>query len=356
MRVSEYSSAVNADSLQILLQSCAQPILLCDRAQKILWHNPCAAEVLGKRLAPNAVLGSIIDRLAAERLCAARQPQHASITHALPHGAEQTLSVWALPLKMALPQPEIVLLLVHNSAASDLALSEREDLLSSAAHDLKNPLGAIFGYTETLLETQAGHGTTPQQRQILARIRSTAGRCIELVRNYQYLSQTHSKPALPAQAEINTAIKAALEGSYLEAADEARFQLELESQAINVAIPRIDLERVILNLCSNALRYSPGNTVITIRSKLANGSAVVEIHNMGSYIPKHELRLIFERHFRGASSSGTSGSGLGLYIVKTLLAKYGAGIEIESSAESGTTARLTFQVKAPSSVGGDQVK
>jgi len=232
--------------------------------------------------------------------------------------------------------------------AAALAIEEKEELLATIVHDLKNPIGAIFGYADILLDTKVGESLDPKQLQIITRIRSTASRSMELIRNYQFLSQRSGetiRPPAPLSA-LNSCVKSIVENLFREEEGSPNVELMLSSEELKVRIHPLDLERVLSNLINNALKFSPKDGKVLIQTKLIEGAPTFSVNNGGPLIPESEINSLFERYKRGSTSVGTSGSGLGLYIVKKILDQLPAIVEVKSDAKSGTTFTVTFPVSA----------
>ena len=106
----------------------------------------------------------------------------------------------------------------------------------------------------------------------------------------------------------------------------------------------VKLRQIINNLVVNALKFSPGGTIVTIRALRRNDCAIVEVEDQGVGIPPEKLSWIFEP-FATLAPSGTAGetsTGLGLSIVKQLAEMHGASIEVSSKPDEGSLFRVAF--------------
>jgi signal transduction histidine kinase len=236
--------------------------------------------------------------------------------------------------------------MLTSTKAEGATLKEKQEWLTSAAHDLKNPLSAIFGYADTLLDTPAGAGMSPDQRMILGRIRGTASRATELVRNYQHLSLLALKGIAQSgtRSDLNGAIHDLLNTTWREDPEHPRVVVNLLSEALPALIDRLHLDRILSNLFSNALKFSPPNSTVTVRSgRDDSGFAWVSFNNSGAPIAEAELATLFTPFNRLSNSRGKPGSGLGLTIVRRIVDGLGGRISVSSSQEEGTT----FTVKLP---------
>jgi len=234
---------------------------------------------------------------------------------------------------------------VSQDANAQSSLEAREEFLSTAAHDLKNPLSAIFGYADALLETSGGASLSEQQRSILARIRATAARSVDLIRNYQQLSELSSRRLrlTDLAPDLGAACRSVVDDCFREDPNAHTVRAVLAKEALPVAVDRIPLERILTNLFANALRYTPRGGTITLTTSRNGSFARFEINNSLPIIPKEELAKIFSRRFRGSTSTGTSGTGLGLYIVKSMVTELGGSVAVKSEEGTGTT----FTIELP---------
>jgi signal transduction histidine kinase len=105
---------------------------------------------------------------------------------------------------------------------------------------------------------------------------------------------------------------------------------------------KVQLDRILSNIVSNALKYTPPEGAITLKTGITANRIFASVNNTGAFIPQAELATLFDRYTRASTNRGKGGSGLGLYIVKTLVEANGGSVEIESSKEKGVTFTLYF--------------
>jgi len=243
---------------------------------------------------------------------------------------------------LAFPLSDSRLLIILRPAPNTAG---QEDFLAAAAHDLKNPISAVFGYTEALLETSVGADLSARHRGIINRIRSTARRMFEVVANYELLFQLEAG-ALPHpqsdSVDLNAVIRSVLEYAGGLVPERAPIRTELDSAEILIAAERPPLERILENIISNALKFTPVEGAIVVRSSLANDRAYVAVTNSAPIIPAAELPGLFDRYRRGSTRGTAPGSGLGLYLVRKTTLWLGGTVEVSSAAGAGTTFTLSF--------------
>lgn len=323
------------------------PLVTVDGRGTITWSNSAAAKFLGPRATATSLLGLIVpDDI--EQVVGTTGPATVRLTpieNTDPHG-ERGIECLVIPLNRAGTQPEqrLFLLLLQRNAPEILPLLAREDFLATVAHDLKNPLGAIFSYADGLLDTVAGDGLSDHHRNIIGRMRATALRSIDLVRNYQQLSQLRAGRVQPptAPTDLNAVVSAVLEYCWRPDAGSPSLSLKLAPLGTPVLVDRLALERIVSNLVSNAVKYTPaGGSIVIETARLDSGGKLI-VSNTGAGIRGEERDSIFSRFTRGSASSGTTGSGLGLYIVKSILDTVGARVELLSEPDKNTTFTVFF--------------
>ena len=100
----------------------------------------------------------------------------------------------------------------------------------------------------------------------------------------------------------------------------------------------------MINLISNAVKFSEENALIKIRSKVSDGKASISVQDQGIGISEEDQEHLFSSFFRGKNAVNIQGTGLGLHIVKRYLDLMGGSVELKSKLEEGTTVRLIIPV------------
>ena len=335
---------MDTPALAQLLERSHEPLLLVARSGAILWSNPAAAHLLPPP-APDsspAHLDHLLAPADATRVLRSELLDCLTLSMRAPSG-DLRLSLIVLEITSGVYDEQHLLILCSSVPPALAVQHASAEVLATVAHDLKNPIGAIFGYADTLLDTSLGEGLTAKQREVVERLRSTASRSIELIRNHQFLLSAALAPQLVrhARSDLNAAIRSVVEYSWRESGPP--LQVVLANEPLLGRIDRLQLERVLANLLTNALTYTPRGGSVSLRTTREGTWAVITIHNTGSWISAEEQATIFQMHTRGKSSTGTSGSGLGLYIVRSTVEAVGGTVSLESNESHGTT----FTVRLP---------
>lgn len=220
------------------------------------------------------------------------------------------------------------------------------DLVSALAHDIKNPLGIIMGYAETMSDQFVGRSEGKQNLETLDRIQESAQRIVNLVTGFLEASKAEAgKISVQEQpVELNSLIR---EVAQQQTGDLRKKNISLDV-VLDESIPTIigdkaQLDRVLWNLVGNAIKFTPGGGKITVSSRCDNGYACVAVKDTGIGIPKDELPLLFSQFRRLKGSAKIEGTGLGLFIVKTIIEAHKGSVQAESEGGQGST----FTVRVP---------
>ncbi|MBX7143237.1 MAG: HAMP domain-containing histidine kinase [Oligoflexia bacterium] len=314
-------------------------VVICNEAGKITWRNNSAAAWLGAR----ANLAEAIDDASARKLLTPLS-YTAIQAHAREAGgtARPFLSV---DISGADPSEIRFLILRLNAEIPEHSVEERELALATVAHDLKNPLAAIFGYADALLETGERSGIPAGPLGVIGKMRRTSARAIELVKNYQALAllQYSRVNTKSGNAELNDVTRTAIDSLWRSEVTAPTITQDLAKEPIVIATSRSFLERVVANLLSNALNYATPGSAVTVRTAAQGKFGIFEVHNLGTPISPQELPRIFDAYVRAKSGTNTAGSGLGLHIVKSIVDSIGGTVQVASDVSTGTT----FTVRLP---------
>lgn len=104
------------------------------------------------------------------------------------------------------------------------------------------------------------------------------------------------------------------------------------------------IRNILVNLISNAIKYSPEDTLITIESEVTPTQAIIKVIDQGVGIPEEDQKHLFGRFFRAQNVSNIHGTGLGLYIVKRYVEMLNGSIGFESAPGKGSTFTITFEL------------
>lgn len=221
---------------------------------------------------------------------------------------------------------------------------KRTEMVAALAHDLKSPLSLIMVYVEALEEDYREDGG--ELSEFLSVIRENAEKGAALVRQMQITADL-DQPGAGIQTEpVN--IRAFLEGqvqAYRLQAEREQVEIQL---AVSEEVPslvdtdRERLVRILDNLISNSLQYTPAGGRITLSAERCGDFIRYTVEDTGCGFDARDLKKAFDRFYRGDEARGTKGAhaGLGLFIVKQLAGQLGGDAEVGNTEAGG--ARVTF--------------
>ncbi len=218
----------------------------------------------------------------------------------------------------------------------------RADFLSMITHDIKVPLTVILGYTEMLTDPEPPPGQIPPD--ILTRIRESGETIHALVCNFLDLSRIEAGRMTldPRSFDVQGMLAHAVE-HYESTARRKGIALALDGDPLPPLIAdESQLQRVVANLLANAIKYTPRGGRITIRTERENGRVLISFEDTGRGIPADELPHLFEKYRRVREQKRTEGTGLGLFIAKTIVGAHGGDIRVESTPGVGSTFTLVL--------------
>ena len=224
----------------------------------------------------------------------------------------------------------------------------KNKFIHNISHELRAPLGIIFGHVELLHQTLAGE-LAPEQQQsmeiILRRTRMLADLVDDLTALLAAQTQEFRQDNIPAADLIYSML-----ADYRIQADRAGITLQAD---IAPQLPQIQgdithLRRVFDNLLSNAFKFTPPGGVVTIRMRASGDDVIIEVTDTGIGIPADKLAYIFERFYQvEGDGPRRPGTGLGLALVKEIVEAHHGRVSVTSQVGQGTTFVITLPAARP---------
>jgi len=222
----------------------------------------------------------------------------------------------------------------------------RRDFVANVSHELKTPLSAIRGFAETLHDGALDEPDVA--RRFTERILDQCRRLQELLDDLLTLSRLESVEAPFERRPVDLAACAERAAEALARAAEergVRLTVEPAEGTVEVAGDPPSLERLLVNLVDNAVKYNREGGAVTVRLDRRGSEAVVEVADTGIGIAEELQERVFERFYRvdKGRAREEGGTGLGLAIVKHVAQRHGGTVELESEPGRGST----FRVRLP---------
>ncbi|QGG94694.1 sensor histidine kinase [Actinomarinicola tropica] len=223
----------------------------------------------------------------------------------------------------------------------------RSEFVSSVSHELRTPLASIIGYTEMLLDGDAGE-VAPPQRSMLDAVERNARRLLSLVEDLLIVARIEAGrfELEVGPVDVVRVIEAAVDS--VDATSRRRalaLTMENAPDLPTITGDARHLERVVLNLLSNAIKFTPDDGSVRVTARPDGDGVAIEVADTGLGIPEAEQATIFERFARSSISRrrAVQGTGLGLAIVRTIVEAHDGTVEVRSTEGEGTT----FTVRLP---------
>lgn len=224
---------------------------------------------------------------------------------------------------------------------------DKNNFLRMAAHDLRNPIGAILSFSALLIDDLQGK-LNDEEAEYLGIIKSSSEFLLSLLNELLDLAVIESGKLILNLRKVNLVdIARANLGVNKVLGDNKQISVELEvnSDEIIVNVDSVKIEQVLNNLISNAIKFSHPNSSVKIKIRKEDNSAILSVEDQGQGIPEKDFEKLFKPFAKTSvlSTAGEKSTGLGLSIVKKIVESHNGTIWFESKKDVGST----FFVKLP---------
>ena len=220
----------------------------------------------------------------------------------------------------------------------------KDEFVATASHELRTPLTSLSGYLEMSLDPAEGPLTRTREAHLKIAQRN-AGRLTALVDQLLFLARadSHLLALDPHTVDLGEILDEAAETAR-PAACAKNITLQVESGPLGAVADRPQLLRIVDNLVTNAVKFTPDGGTVRLASRSEGARAILEVADTGVGVPSSELPDLFNRFFRGrnAIEEAVPGSGLGLAISQVIAEAHGSTIEVDSTPGAGSTFRLAL--------------
>jgi signal transduction histidine kinase len=217
----------------------------------------------------------------------------------------------------------------------------KTDFVASVSHELRTPLTSILGYVE-ILNDGFGGGLSDEQARMMAIVGRNAERLLGLIEELLLMGSLESGTLklslapVSVRALLDDAYKAVLPGLAERSLDVV---VDVASDADLITGDPRRLDRALINLLTNAVKFTPEGGRVTLSARRAGDWVLFVVTDTGIGIPLDDQSMIFERFFRSSSAAHMAipGTGLGLAITKMIIEGHGGTISVASNPGEGTT-------------------
>jgi signal transduction histidine kinase len=222
----------------------------------------------------------------------------------------------------------------------------RADFVSLVSHELRSPMAAVIGAARTL-QGRWRELTAEQRQSFLALIGDETSRLATLIGDVLDTSRIEAGTFSFTFSDVDLGelvrdvVAAAAIGQ-----DEVRVEAEVNGTLPRVRGDRERLRQVIQNLVDNAVKYSSAGGEVRVSASASDGRVRVDVRDEGPGIPHEDQKLIFEKFGRSSAGGGAKpGTGLGLFIARSIAEAHGGSLEVESAPAQGAVFKLELPVE-----------
>ncbi len=223
---------------------------------------------------------------------------------------------------------------------------QKDDFISIASHELKTPVTSMKAYTQ-LLQKHPLITSDKKASSMLAKMDSQMNRLTELVASFMnvYKMRTGQLRLKKTRFQLEELI-AEVVGNF-QYTISSHIVERTDSTKVKVYADKARIHQVLVNLVSNAIKYSPEAKRVLVSQKPEIGRVTVSVQDFGMGIPQEEQSRIYERFFRakGKKESSISGLGLGLFISSEIVKQHGGELWVKSIEGKGSTFYFTLPIK-----------
>jgi PAS domain S-box-containing protein len=344
--------------LEVILNSTAESILAIDKSGNIIIANRAASELTSQQI--TALVGKNITQVFSWKRSSTPVEIDYNITETrlFPDlqytdmaGNEHYVKVIVAPVAVndSMEQTSAqTIVTIHDETKSRELEDMKIDFVSMAAHELRTPLAAIRGYLE-LISYKEKPATSSDVSGYIHQALKSSGELGGLINNLLDVTRiergtlTLNMEKTDLAADVSQAVK---DASFVAKDKNITLHYNGPADSCFVVGDQIALREVINNLLANAVKYTEPNGTVRVDLDLENNRYVVRVADTGIGIPQKALPNLFTKFYRvhGGLDSGSTGTGLGLFISKSIVERHHGSISVESEVGKGSVFRFAIPV------------
>lgn len=349
--------------LDATIASIPDGVIICNREGGIARMNPAAEEIL--RLSREELQLPLAEHLRTRRVETpdgrALKPEELPVLRALrgeavrgvllvvhqPDGAELWLSNSGAPVRAADGKMLGAVLVFSDVTALHNMQQQRARHILGISHGLRTPLTVVQGHAQLLLAAVEQADLDNRLQRSAEAVATSAQRMSIMLRDLVDLTIMEAGQELKLnRVPVDVlAFARELRERLSGLLDTSRIEVEAPRDLPPALADRDRLERILVNLLSNALKYSYPGTRVRVAVSLSDGEVVTTVSDQGPGIPRDQIPLLFQPYQRIRLGEGSRGSvGLGLYITRGLVEAHGGRISVESEVGKGSSFSFTLPV------------
>lgn len=345
--------------LRVMVNRLMDGVMTTDNEKRVVLANPAflhmieyyGEPVIGRRVEEfltSAVLGGMIDQALAMPPDTFTEIVQELTFDGKDGQNERILSARCAPFRGRTGLNLGTITVLHDITAIKKIERMKSDFVSMVSHEIRSPMNSLLMQMKIILDGLAGE-VTDKQREILERASGKIHNLTEMVTELLDLARIEAGLVINEKETIDVGLLLGEQVIFHQAAAQAkkiRLQLEDFSALPTIQASRQGMDEVFTNLITNAIKYSPPESLVSLSAAVSGDYIAVTIRDTGFGIPEEDLEEIFNRFYRVKDSNTREihGTGLGLAIVKSIVNAHQGSIKVESKLGQGTA----FTVLLPS--------
>jgi len=248
-------------------------------------------------------------------------------------------------LRRQLEKGKILEKKLEESLSKEKEINElKTRFIATVSHEFRTPLSALLSSSQ-MIERYSKNWSEEKLKQHYRRIESTISYLTKMLDDVLTISRAEREMLKnnPELTDLNELLNTFVDEIKSQITDKHNLFLDINCISQKIIIDRKLLRHVIVNLLTNAVKYSPNGGKVIFFAKCSEGELVISISDQGLGIPEDEVKYIFDPFYRAKNSVGIQGTGLGLNIVKIVIETMEGEITVKSQENTGTT----FNVNIP---------
>jgi signal transduction histidine kinase len=322
-----------------ILASIEDVIIVCDADDRVVYQNPAAKKLAGYRENPGPVAQYLASVLDGREFTT--QP---GVSHFVPSREGKTFyNVTVAPISTA-----GVVFSLNDATAQHELNQAKSEMVSLVSHELRTPLTSIRGYSDMLVKYNL---VEERGKEFLTTIVDESNRLNQLIQSFLDIAYIESgrQKITKSDFEIGPVLNDMLNVIGPVAAEkQIALKPMVDPDGMRVHADRLLLYQALTNLVTNAIKYSPAGTSVSIGVSNGNGAVRFRIADEGYGIPAEEISKVFEKFYRRGNKEtrDQSGFGLGLAFVKEVATRHGGDIVVESEVGKGSVFTLWIPISS----------
>ena len=337
------------NKLSTLFLHMTDGVVAFSASGNLIHCNPAATQMLARPLDPTTTFDELFsDQAELDTLLTLKRPQY---LEAQKTAGDRELELFMAPFSSSQTQGG-ALVVIHDVTEQRKSEQSRREFVANVSHELRTPLTNIKSYAETIVS--AGDELPRELHDnFMGVIINEADRMTRIVQDLLTLSKIdYGKMEMNiSRFSFAKAISNVYEAARLNAEQNHHHTITFhcEENIPDVLGDRERIEQVVMNIVSNAIKYTPDGGKIEIYAGSSGKSVFVRVTDNGIGIPEKDLPRLFERFYRvdKARSRESGGTGLGLSIAREILSQHKGEIKIDSVYGEGTDVRITLPAAPP---------